>query len=175
MKGITLCIALVSVLATATASAAPRGKQPQSGFDTTRIFFGGGLSSNEVDSSDNGTGFQLFTGYGFGEVAPNINIDAEVGYMDTGDMEVRFPGPFGTTLVADGSAKGLWANAVGRLSLNPQFDLLARAGLDFGDDDGFMIGIGGGLNVSRQLQTRLEYVQRDNVDSLQLNLVFHPY
>lgn len=167
MKGITLCIALVSALSTATAVAAPpKGKQPQSGFDTTRIFFGGGVSSNEIENSDNGTGFQLFAGYGFGEVAPNINIDAEVGYMDTGDMDF---GPFST------SANGLWANAVGRLSLNPQFDLLARAGLDFGDDDGFMIGIGGGLNVSRQLQTRLEYVQRDNVDSLQLNLVFHPY
>lgn len=175
MKLVTLCVALATALSTATAVAAPRGKQPQSGFDTTRIFFGGGISSNEINNSDNGTGFQLFGGYGFGEVAPNINIDAEVGYMDTGDMEFRVAGPFGTTFTAEDNAQGLWATAVGRLSLNPQFDLLARAGFDFGDDDGFMIGIGGGLNISRQLQTRLEYVQRDNVDSLQLNLVFHPY
>ena len=170
MKLITLCVALATALSTATAVAAPRGKQPQSGFDTTRIFFGGGVSSNEIDSSDNGIGFQIFAGYGFGEVAPNINIDAEVGYMDSGDMDVRV-GPF----TQDVSANGIWATGVGRLSINPQFDLLARAGFDFGDDDGFMIGIGGGLNISRQLQTRLEYVQRDNVDSLQLNFVFHPY
>lgn len=175
MKLLTVCVALATVLSTATAVAAPKGKQPQSGFDSTRIFFGGGISSNEVNSSDNGTGFQIFAGYGFGEVAPNINIDAEVGYMDTGDMETRVTIPGFGTVTADGNAQGLWATAVGRLSLNPSFDLLARAGFDFGDDDGFMIGIGGGLNISRQLQTRLEYVQRDNVDSLQLNFVFHPY
>lgn len=162
MKLITLCVALTTALSTATAVAAPTGKQPQSGFDSTRIFLGGGISSNDADSADDGTGFQVFAGYGFGEVAQNINIDAEVGYMDSGDL-------------GGGHARGIWATGVGRLSLNPQFDLLARAGFDFGDDDGFMIGIGGGLNVSRQLQTRLEFVQRDNIDSIQLNFVFHPY
>lgn len=167
MKLMTLCVALATALSTGTAFAVPTGQQPQRGFDSTRIFFGGGLSSNEIGSSDNGTGFQIFTGYGFGEVAPNINIDAEVGYMDTGNMNTR--------VGLDTSANGLWATGVGRLSLNPQFDLLARAGLDFGDDEGVMVGIGGGLNVSRQLQTRLEFVQRDNVDSLQLNVVYHPY
>lgn len=162
MKSITLCVALATALSTASAVAAPRGKQPQSGFDTTRVFLGGGISSNDANSSNNGTGFQLFGGYGFGEVARNVNIDAEVGYMDSGDL-------------GSGRAQGIWATGVGRLSLNPQFDLLARAGFDFGDDDGLMIGIGGGFNVSRQLQTRLEFVQRDNIDSIQLNAVFHPY
>jgi hypothetical protein len=57
----------------------------------------------------------------------------------------------------------------------PKVELLGRAGYDFGDDDGFLFGIGGGYIVNKNLKLRLEYVWRDNVDSLQFNVVFYPW
>jgi len=72
------------------------------------------------------------------------------------------------------TANGLWANGVGRLMVAPNVELIGRLGLDFGDDDGLMAGIGVGFLVSRTIKLRLEYVQRDNVDSVQFNIVFQP-
>jgi hypothetical protein len=135
------------------------------GFDSSRLFFGGGFSSNDTSGSDDAVGYQIFGGYGFGEVAPKFFIDAEVGYMDSGDM---------ATSKGDVSAKGLWAAAVGRYLVVPSVELIARLGLDFGDDDGLLAGIGAGVILSRNFKLRLEYVKRDNVDSVQFNLVFQP-
>ena len=135
------------------------------GLDTSKLFFGAGLSSNDVSGSDSATGYQIFGGYGFGEVTPKVFIDAEVGYMDTGNMTRRG---------GNVKANGLWANGVGRLMLAPSIELIGRLGLDFGDDDGLMAGIGVGFLLTRSLKLRLEFVQRDNVDSVQLNFVFQP-
>ncbi|MFL6623107.1 MAG: outer membrane beta-barrel protein [Sulfurifustis sp.] len=161
-------VVLLMALACAPAMAAQRGG---GGFDTNNLFFGAGLSSNSVSGSDNGFGWQIFGGYEFGEIARNVNFDVEVGYMDTGDMDVDLPFGFGTV---SARAKGVWANAVGRFTLAPQWELVGRAGYDFGDDDGFMIGIGGGYNVNKQTTLRLEFVQRDNVDSIEFNFVYRP-
>lgn len=157
-------LACVSLHAAAAEPASQR-----SGFNPNRLYFGGGVGLNSVTNSDNALGMQIFGGYNFGEVARNIVIDTEVGYMDTGNMRVDTP--FGR---ANSRAKGLWASGVGRLSINPQIDLLLRLGYDFGDDDGVLFGVGGGYNLNRQTQARLEYVQRNNVDSLQLNFAFFP-
>lgn len=136
------------------------------GVDASKLFFGGGLSSNETSATDNATGWQVFGGYGFGEVTRNLFIDAEVGYMDTGNMK-RAGRP-------DVKANGLWATGVGRFLLTPSIELLGRVGLDFGDDDGLLAGIGVGFLLTKQFKLRLEFVQRDNVDSVQFNLVFQP-
>jgi hypothetical protein len=133
--------------------------------DTSRLFFGAGLSSNEVSNSDSAVGWQVFGGYGFGQVASNLYFDAEVGYMDTGDMER--PG-------GDVKANGLWAAGVGRFLVTPNIELLGRLGLDFGDDDGLLGGIGAGLILTKNIKLRLEYVQRDKVDSWQFNFVYQP-
>jgi opacity protein-like surface antigen len=133
---------------------------------TNKLFFGAGLSSNEVSGSDSAVGYQIFGGYGFGEVSPRVFIDAEVGYMDTGKMKRGGRG--------DVTASGLWASGVGRFMIAPSVELIGRLGLDFGDDDGLLAGIGVGFLLTRNLKLRLEYVQRDNVDSVQLNFVFQP-
>ncbi|HEY7658540.1 MAG TPA: outer membrane beta-barrel protein [Burkholderiales bacterium] len=133
--------------------------------DTSKFFFGAGLSSNEVSGSDSAVGWQIFGGYGFGQVANNLYFDAEVGYMDTGDMER--PG-------GDVKANGLWAAGVGRFLVTPSIELLGRVGLDFGDDDGLLGGIGAGLILTKNIKLRLEYVQRDKVDSWQFNFVYQP-
>ena len=135
------------------------------GFDTSKLFFGAGLSSNDVSGSDSATGYQIFGGYGFGEVTPKVFIDAEIGYMDTGNMSRRG---------GDVKAKGLWASGVGRLMVAQNVELIGRLGLDFGDDDGLLAGIGAGLLLGKNFKLRLEYVQRDNVNSVQFNVVFQP-
>ena len=135
------------------------------GFDTNKLFFGAGVSSNDVSGSDSATGFQIFGGYGFGEVTRNVFIDAEVGYMDTGNMSR----PGGNV-----KAKGLWASGVGRLMVAPSVELIGRLGFDFGDDDGLLAGIGAGVLLTKNFKLRLEYVQRDNVNSVQFNIVFQP-
>jgi opacity protein-like surface antigen len=144
------------------------------GFDQKRLFFGGGLSSNSVSGADNATGFQLFGGYNFGEFAPKFQFDAELGYMDSGKFKttVNVP-PFSVT--SESSAKGLWATAVPRYMLTPQVELIGRLGYDFGDDDGLMFGLGAGYIVNKNLKLRVEYVIRDNIDSLQFNVVFYPW
>ena len=144
------------------------------GLDTKKLFFGAGLSSNSVSGSDNGIGWQVFGGYGFGQVSPNVYVDAEVGYMDTGKMDKDVClGVFGCTK-ADARAKGLWANGVGRFMVSPNVELLGRAGLDFGDDDGFMFGVGAGVLLDKRSKFRFEYVERDNVKSVQFNFVYQP-
>ena len=135
------------------------------GLDTRNLFFGAGLSSNDVSGSDSATGYQIFGGYGFGEVTKNVFIDAEVGYMDTGNM---------TKSGGNVKANGLWASGVGRIMVAPSVELIGRLGLDFGDDDGLLAGIGVGFLLTKNVKLRLEYVQRDKVDSVQFNFVFQP-
>ena len=48
----------------------------------------------------------------------------------------------------------------------------ALNGLDFGDDDGLMLGIGGQYDISPAFFMRVEYVIRDDIDSFQFNLLY---
>jgi hypothetical protein len=153
-----LLIGLVGMAMTSVAAA--------QGADASKLFFGGGVSSNEASGTDSATGWQFFGGYGFGEVTRNIFIDAEVGYMDSGNMKQAGRSDF--------KANGLWATGVGRFLVTPSIELLGRVGLDFGDDDGLVAGIGVGFLLTRQFKLRLEFVQRDSVDSVQFNLVYQP-
>ena len=119
------------------------------GFDQRRLFFGGGLSSNSISGADNATGFQLFGGYNFGEFAPKFQVDAEVGYMDSGKFKKNV---FGVTV--EDKAKGLWGTGVARYMITPQVELIGRLGYDFGDDDGLMAGLGAGYIVNPHLKLR---------------------
>jgi len=138
------------------------------GFTNRNLFFGGGLSQNSISGANNGTGIQLLGGYSFAEVAPKLYVDAEAGYLDTGNMRLRGP-------QVDVRDKGFWTTGVARYLVVPSIELLARAGVDVGDDDGPMVGVGVGFLVSRNLKLRLEFVSRDHVDSLQFNAVFFPW
>jgi len=140
------------------------------GFDLRRLFFGGGVSVNTVTDSDDGAGFQVFGGYNFPAIGRNLYVDAEAGYMDTGKLERRC-----TQGVCDAKAKGPWANGVLRYLVTPSVELIGRVGVDFGDDDGLMIGIGAGYIVGTHLKVRFEFVQRDDVRSVQFNVVFYPW
>ena len=136
-----------------------------------RIYLGGGISENDVGVSgfDDATGFQLFGGYELPVKIPGAKLAVEVGYWDSGDFDGR--GVF--FVPVSESAEGLWANGVISLHLNRSLDLIGRAGFDFGDDDGFMIGVGIGVKLNKQFELRGEYVERDETDSLQFNIVYH--
>jgi hypothetical protein len=125
-----------------------------------RIYLGAGVGVNSLSGSSNSLGLQLFGGYIIPANLGDNRLSVEVGYMDTGN--------FGN---GGGSAKGLWTAAVFDMPLKNDLSLLGRAGLDLGDDDGVMLGVGFGLKLNQKVRLRAEYVIRDNIDSLQLNAV----
>jgi Outer membrane protein beta-barrel domain len=138
------------------------------GFDNRRLFFGGGLARSSISNFDDATGFQVFGGYNFPAIARNFYVDAEAGYMDTGKFKRTAP-------TIETKAKGPWTTGVARYMVAPQWEVFGRAGYDFGDDDGVMVGVGGGYIVNKNLKLRVEYVSRDTVDSFQFNVVFYPW
>jgi opacity protein-like surface antigen len=135
----------------------------KSTIDAKKIYFGGGLGLNSLSGIDlsDAIGFQVFAGYELPVEVGDGTLSVEVGYMDSGN----FDGP------GKGKAKGVWANAVVSLPLQNKLSVIGRAGLDLGDDDGLMLGGGLGFQANEKMEIRAEYVIRDNVDSLQLNLV----
>lgn len=136
------------------------------GLDTKDLYFGAGLGFNSVNTNrfyndSDATGFQVFAGLPLSVNIGSAALAVEVGYMDTGNFD------------RGGKANGLWSTAVASLPLNNNLKLLGRLGFDFGDDDGVMVGAGIGFPLANTMDMRFEYVIRDNVDSLQANLVFH--
>lgn len=141
------------------------------------IYFGAGLGLNSLSGIDlsDGLGYQIFAGYVLPVNAGDGSLAVEVGYMDSGDLDVgvSVPGfPGFTGFSAKARAKGVWSTAVYEFPLKNNISLLGRAGLDFGDDDGLIIGGGVGFAVNAKIDIRIEYVIRDNIDSLQGNIVF---
>lgn len=165
-KVITLALSALFVSSAATAA--------NNGFNQDNLYFGGGLGSNSASGVDNGTGYQFFGGYQLDMVKiSKIDSAVEVGYMDTGKMKscVTFPLPIGE-VCNDGAAKGLWATYVASYKFNKEVSGIARLGLDFGDDDGLMYGLGVDYKFAKQMALRGEYVKRQHITSLQVNFVY---
>jgi len=130
------------------------------------FYIGGGLSSNDASNTDSAVGMQLFAGYDLPVKIPHSVLSVEVGYWDSGDMDKNHGR-------GDKHYDGFNANGVIAVHLSESVDFLGRMGLDFGDDDGFMAGVGIGFHLNPAMQLRFEYVARDDTDSLQANFVFH--
>lgn len=165
-KVITLSLSILFASSTALAAS--------DGFNQDNLYFGGGLGSNSASGVDNGTGYQFFGGYQLDMVKiSKIDSAVEVGYMDTGKMKscVTFPLPIGE-VCGDGAAKGLWATYVAGYKINKEVSGIARLGLDFGDDDGLMYGLGVDYKFDKQMALRGEYVKRQHITSLQVNFVY---
>lgn len=135
-------------------------------FDARQIFFGGGIGINDANFGDDAVGFQIFAGLPIPVSMQNLKLSAEVGYMDSGDFDNNTP--FGNV---SAKANGIWGTAVAEIPVQNNLNVIGRLGYDFGDDDGIMIGAGIGLPVASKMDLRFEYVIRDNIDSLQANLV----
>lgn len=136
------------------------------GLDTKKIYFGGGLGFNDANFGDVAIGFQLFAGLLLPVKIDKTSLSVEVGYMDSGSFDRN--APFGTI---SAKANGLWGTAVASVPLQDDLSLIGRLGLDIGDDDGIMIGAGLGLKTGEKMEIRFEYIIRDNISSLQANLL----
>jgi len=136
------------------------------GLQQEKIYAGGGLGINQLSGFDDAIGFQFFFGYDLDVALGDADIAVEVGYMSSGDFEKSGKGK-------DTDARGLWTTAVAAIPINSGVDLLGRLGLDLGDDDGIMLGIGAHFNLLNRRAIRGEFVIRDNVDSIQFNFIQH--
>ena len=123
-------------------------------------YAGGGLSHNSVSGGGSALGWQIQGGYDFGQILGDARVMAEVGFMNSGNF-------------GGGSASGLWASGLAALPLADYWSLLGRAGIDFGDDDGLLVGVGAEYEAMPDLDLRGEFVSRNNIDSLQFNLIYH--
>ena len=131
--------------------------------DKNKFSIGAGGARNTVDTffgDITESGVQFFAAYDLSRVnlMEGVKTSIEVGYLDYG-----FPRP------AEG---GLWATGVINGAIQNNFGWLARLGLDFGDDSGLMFGAGLSFGITKRLDLRGEYVIRDEIDSLQLNLIY---
>lgn len=134
--------------------------------DAQRIYVGGGLGFNSLPGFGSARGFQFIGGYEFAfKLNEDISTSLELGYMDTGDFD-QYNG-----FNSNQDVKGVWVAAVESVPLSRKTDMLVRLGFDFGDDDGFLLGTGMQYKFNTKLAFRMEYVARQNVNSLQANVL----
>jgi len=132
-------------------------KQPL--LDKGKFSIGLGVSSNSVGPLDDEIGFQFFGAYDLSQVnlMESVHSSVEFGVIDYG---------------FDVNATGIWGTYVVDGEIGSGFGWLARLGLDLGDDSGLVVGAGAGYKINKKMNIRLEYVVRDEVDSLQFNFLY---
>lgn len=129
--------------------------------DKNRISIGVGISTNSVSRPvDDEIGLQFFAAYNLNQInlIEGVKSSVEFGFMDYGFSS---------------DSTGIWATYVVDGVISGQFRWLARSGLDIGDDSGLMIGAGASYALNEKKKLRVEYVIRDEVDSLQFNFLYH--
>ena len=134
--------------------------------DAKRFYVGGGLSFNDLAGVGSSRGFQFFGGYNFKfKLNEDISTALELGYMDSGNFDRLNTG--GNA----GDANGLWVTALESVPLTSKVDMLARLGYDLGEDDGFILGTGLQYKFDTKVALRMEYVAREHVNGLQVNVL----
>ena len=128
------------------------------GFDASDLYVGGGVSENVVDSpfgggSDDAVGYTLFAGYEFDNDYSQVKTSAEIGYSETDEFDD-----------VNDDISGLWLAGVIEKDL-PEISrnlfAIGRAGLDFGDDDGLLLGAGAGFHLTPKVDVRGEYLAKN--------------
>ena len=159
MKKVISLFALLSLTAVASTNVLAEG------LDAKNVYVGGGFGFNNIPGFGSARGFQFFAGYDFDfKLNEDISTAVEIGYMDSGNFK-RFNG------VSGDDATGLWASAVESVPLSSKTDMLVRLGYDFGDDDGLLLGAGMQYKFDTKVAFRMEYVARENINGLQVNLL----
>jgi len=129
--------------------------------EKSKFSIGAGISYNSISGpvSDE-IGFQLIGAYDLSQVnlVESVKSSVEFGIMDYG---------------YSGDSTGIWATYVVDGPISGRFGWLGRLGYDFGDDNGLMLGAGLSWEANSKTDFRFEYVIRDDVDSLQLNYLYH--
>jgi len=133
--------------------------------DRGKFSIGAGISNNSVGGSvvggpiDDELGYQFFGAYDLSMINLMDGVDSSVefGVMDYGFSR---------------DSTGIWGTFVVDGNIGGGFGWLARLGLDLGDDSGLMVGAGAAYKINKRIDIRLEYVVRDEVDSLQFNVLY---
>jgi len=149
---------------------APLRRPSSSALDPRRLYYGAGLSMNTLANTRWGAGAQVLTGYDTGLAVGRMALDAELGYLNTGNME--FDTQVGSRIAT--RASGVWLSGVARVPVSYGWEALGRLGGDFGDDAGLLLGVGAAVELTRDVKLRIEYVVRENIDALQLNVIYRP-
>ena len=156
MKKIACIVSLMFLTLTANAE----------GIDTKGFYLGGGLGFNSLPGFGSARGFQFLGGYEFDfKINEDISTAVEVGYMDSGKFD-RINSNNKTSAV-----QGVWASAVEMVPVSNRVDVIGRLGYDFGDDDGLLLGAGMQYKFNTKAALRMEYVARENVNGLQVNVL----
>ena len=161
-------LALITAL---TTSSLVMAEEQTSSDLANNLYIGGTLSHNMVDSafgdgSLDAPGYGLFLGYKLNDDMPDIDTSIEIGYSQTDEF---FDG-------RNNEINGIWVAAVGEKRLpeiSPKVSVLARLGLDFGDDDGILMGAGMGFHPSDRVALRGEYLNKDSSSVIQLSAVIN--
>jgi opacity protein-like surface antigen len=158
MRKTVLLLTLMSLASSVNAEGA---------IDTKRLYAGGGFGFNSLPAFGSARGLQIFGGYDFDfKLNEDISTAVEIGYMNSGDFD-QYNG-----INSNNNAKGLWAAVLESVPLSSKTDMLVRLGFDFGDDDGFLLGTGLQYKFNTKLAFRMEYIARQNINSLQANVLF---
>lgn len=161
MRNITKPLALLTVtLFFATQISSVMAEESKPLLDKGKLSIGLGLSINSISGPvDNELGYQLFAAYDLSRVnlMEGVNSSVEFGVMDYGFSR---------------DSTGIWGTYVIDGNIGGGFGWLARLGLDLGDDSGLMLGAGASFEINKKMDMRLEYVVRDEVDSLQFNFLY---
>jgi len=136
-------------------------------FDADKLYFGGGLSENDPNGP-NATGIQIFVGYPLTIKLGSGFYALEGGYMNSGNFKRSVNG----AVVSSSAATGFWGTVAASWRMADRTNFIGRFGLDIGDDDGLMYGVGISYDLIERITLRGEYVIRDNINSLQFNFVF---
>lgn len=158
---------VVYVLALMLSASNVYAEEAQGPIKADQIYIGAGLGFNSLPGAGGATGLQFLAGYEFQtKLNDDITSAVELGYMDSGDFDHY------SSSAKVSAAKGLWLAYVGSVPLTNKTDVLARLGYDFGDDDGVLLGTGIQYKFTTKVAMRMEYVARQNVNSLQANVLF---
>jgi hypothetical protein len=164
-------ILITSLLTLVAHQALADGHATDAAHVPTGLYVGGGISYNDLDfgsvikGADNETamGLQLFAGVPIENAIENIETFAEVGFFRTNNF--NFSG-------TKERVTGISGSIVLQRNLNeidPNLYGLGRVGLEIGDDDGILMGIGAGYRVTPKVDVRLEFVNKDLISSYQAN------
>ena len=166
---------ILTSLLTLVAHQALANDQPPAEAETVQVasglYVGAGLSHNDLDfgsiikGADNETamGIQIFAGVPIANSIENIDTFAEVGFFRTSNF--NFSGQKERVIGASGSVV-LQRNLS---EVNPNLYALGRIGLEIGDDDGIIMGVGAGYRITPKVEVRAEFVNKDLVSSYQAN------
>ena len=152
-------LSLISVLLVSSIFLPVIAQDDEPLLDRNLFSIGAGISDNSAGKSDK-TGYQFFVAYDLNQInlMNGVSSSVEFGIMDYG---------------FSGDSTGIWGTYVVDGQISDQFLWLGRAGYDIGDDNGLMFGAGVSYLMNSKSQFRVEYVIRDDIDSLQFNFLYH--